>query len=188
MDAIELLTTRASNGKLSEPAPDESTLRLAFEAAARAPDHAGLHPIRVKLIRGAARERFGDLMAASVQRAKPNALQDELLQTKNKALRAPLIVVVAAALTQHPKVPEIEQVLTAGAAAHAMLLVLQARGFAGIWRTGAFAYDPIVRQALGFKPSDAIVGFLYIGTPRQPAPSLPRPLPEDFVSDWAGSP
>src|SRR4051812_26011813 len=93
MDAIELLTTRASNGKLTEPAPDAEALRSAFQAAARAPDHAGLRPWRVKIIRGEARERLGELMAESLLRSRPQTTAAELLQAKSKALRAPLILV-----------------------------------------------------------------------------------------------
>lgn len=186
MDAIELLTTRASNGKLADPAPDAHALRLAFEAAARVPDHAGLRPWRVKVIRGDARERLGELMAESLLRTNPEASEPEVLKAKGKALRAPMILVVAALLTPHPKVPELEQTLAAGAAAHAILLALHALGFGAIWRTGGIAYDPAVKRALGFSASDAIVGFIYAGTPKQPAAPMTRPVPEEFVSEWFG--
>jgi nitroreductase len=186
MDGIELLTTRASNGKLAEPAPDADTLQLAFEAAAHAPDHAGLHPCRIRLIRGAARERLGQLMADLVLRQNPHATAQQLEQMRGKALRAPLILVVGAVLNPHPKVPEIEQTLAAGAAAHAILLTLHARGYAAIWRTGDAAYDPALKKALGFAAADAIVGFIYAGTAKQPAPNLTRASVDDFVSEWTG--
>ncbi|HKU43044.1 MAG TPA: nitroreductase family protein [Polyangiales bacterium] len=184
MDAIELLTTRASNGKLTDPAPDDETLRLAFAAAARAPDHQTLRPWRVFVVRGAARERLGEVMAESVRRANPTVPAEELAKTKAKALRAPVILVVGAVIQANPKVPAIEQALSAGAAAHALLLTLQARGFSAIWRTGGFAYDPEVKRAFGLRPEDAIVGFIYAGTPKQPAPNYDRPVPESFVLEW----
>jgi nitroreductase len=187
MDAIELLTTRASNGKLTEPAPDSTTLRLAFEAATHAPDHACLHPWRVRLVRGPAREQLGRLMADVVLRQNPNASAEQLEQTKAKALRAPLILVVGAVLRPHPKVPEIEQILAAGAAAHAILLTLHARGYAGMWRTGGAAYDIALKQAFGFAASDAIVGFIYAGTAKQPAPSIARAAAEDLVTEWTST-
>jgi nitroreductase len=62
MDAIDALLTRASNARLQEPAPDADTLELAFGAALRAPDHGLLRPWRVQVIRGAARERFGQVL------------------------------------------------------------------------------------------------------------------------------
>jgi nitroreductase len=185
MDAIELLRNRASNGKLTEPAPDDETLRIAFEAAARAPDHAGLRPWRMHVIRGSARERLGTLMADALQRNQPQASAEELAKAKGKALRAPLIIAVGAIIKPHPKVPEIEQVLASGAAAHAVLLALQARGFAAIWRTGAPVYDALVKQAFGYGSTDKLIGFIYAGTPKQEPASIPRPSPSEFVSEWS---
>jgi nitroreductase len=186
MDAIELLKTRASNGKLSEPAPDEASLRIALEAAARAPDHGGLRPWRVHLVRGPARERLGELMAGALARQNPQASAEELDKTRRKALRAPLVIVVSAVVKAHPKVPEVEQLLAAGNAAHAILLALQAQGYAAIWRTGAPAYDPETKRAFGLGSQDALIGFIYAGTPTQPAPALARPSPEQFTTEWSG--
>ncbi len=182
MSALHALTTRASNGKLTEPAPDTETLQLCFAAAARAPDHGMLRPWRVRMVRGEARNALGELMAQTLAGKNPRATPEELDKLRGKALRAPLILMVGAQLTKDHKVPVNEQLLAAAAAAHAILLTLHARGYAGIWRTGDSAYDPQVQQAFGV---DAIVGFLYAGTPRQPAPEVVRPVPEDFVSEWS---
>jgi nitroreductase len=65
-----------------------------------------------------------------------------------------------------------------------VLLALHARGYAGMWRTGAPAYDPRVKQALGLTEQDAIVGFLYAGTPAGPAPAVPRPELAQHVREW----
>jgi nitroreductase len=184
MDAIQLLITRKSNGKLTEPAPDSETLRLAYEAAARAPDHQALRPTRMFVVRGEARERLGELMVESEKRRRPDATSDELERTRAKPLRAPLILVVAAVVEPQPKVPAVEQVVSAGTAGHAVLYVLQARGFAGIWRTGEFVYDTEVKRAFGLREQDAIVGLIYAGTARQPAPESVHPVPSGFVQDW----
>lgn len=186
MNAIELLTTRASNGKLTEPGPDDAALRTAFEAAARAPDHATLRPWRVRVIRGEARDALGKLMADVLRRKQPDASAEELAKMQSKALRAPVILVVGAHIEAHAKVPAVEQLLSAGTAAHAMLLAFHALGFAAIWRTGDAAYDEPTKRALGFRAGDAIVGFLYVGTPKQPAPVMQRPSPEAFASEWSG--
>jgi nitroreductase len=186
MDATELLTTRASNGKLMEPAPDAETLDLAFAAAARAPDHANLKPWRFLLIRGAGRDRLGAVMREMLATREPDAPPEALDRMAGKPLRAPLIIVVVARLSAHPKVPELEQLLSAGAAAQNILLALHARGFAGIWRTGDAAYDTGVRRALGLADHERIVGFLYAGTARLEAPALRRPHPESLVEEWSG--
>jgi nitroreductase len=184
MDAIDLLLTRASNGKLGDPAPDDETLRLALQAAVRAPDHGLLRPWRFQLIRGAAREQLGRVMRDALAQRQPSASPQELDREQAKPLRAPLLIVVAALLQESQKAPPIEQILSAGAAAQNILLALHARGYAGMWRTGPAAYDPKVKQALGFEAKDAIVGFIYAGTPRAAPPALPRPEP--LVHEWSG--
>ena len=185
MEAIELLATRASNGKLGEPAPDDATLDAILTAALRAPDHGALRPWRVLVVRGEARERLGDLFAEIEGGASP----EETERARRKPLRAPLLLIVAAVVKESPKAPEIEQVLSAGAVAHGIVLGLQAHGFAGLWRTGAAAYSARMKSALGLSPQDHIVGFVYAGTPTVPAPSMARPSassPSGIVSEWTG--
>lgn len=179
-----MLMTRASNNKLGEPAPDEETLQLALTAALRAPDHALLRPFRIQLVRGTARERLGEVLRDALLRRKPTASKEDLEKEQKKPLRAPLIVVVSAHVREHPKAPAIEQIISAGAAAQNFLLALHARGYAGMWRTGTPAYDAHVKAAFGLSANDALVGFIYAGTPSVPAPSIPRPLISDFVEDW----
>lgn len=187
MDAIELLLSRASNGKLIEPAPDEETLRLALQAAVRAPDHGLMRPWRFQLVRGAARERLGLVLREALARRAPDSTAEALDKEQAKPLRAPLLIVVSARVKENPKVPAIEQVVSGGVAAYNVLLVLQARGYAGMWRTGPAAYDPDVKRALGLEPGDAIVGFLYAGTPRLEPPNIRRPAPEEHVEEWDAS-
>ncbi|GAB4204006.1 MAG: nitroreductase family protein [Sandaracinaceae bacterium] len=184
MNAMELLSTRRSVGKLTDPAPDPATLARLVEVALRAPDHGALRPWRVIAIRGEARVAFGELLADVARAADPNADASKLDAARKKALRAPLLLVVACTARAHPKVPEIEQVLSAGCVAHGLLLALQAEGFGAIWRTGEAAYDPRVKQALGLAPSDHVVGFLYVGTPDAEPPAMTRPTATDHLSEW----
>jgi len=159
-----------------------------FQAAVRAPDHGRLRPWRFAVVRGAARERFGELLAGHLQRSHAQSGAESLARERAKAFRAPLIIVVAAQHQALPKVPDIEQTVSAGAAAHAMMLAAFALGFNAMWKTGAPAYDAQVKQALGFGATDVIVGFLYVGS--EPAPAPPQPQPRewrDLVRYWGES-
>jgi nitroreductase len=179
MDAIELLSTRSSHPKLAEPAPDDGTLRDILRDALRAPDHALLRPWRVLVVRGEGRERLGDVLA-DVEGGSDEARE----RARRKPLRAPLVLIVVATPRPHPKVPELEQVLSAGAVAHGILLGLSARGFAGMWRTGAAAYDARLAAALGLRAEDQVVGFVYAGTASAPAPAVERPRVDDHAVTW----
>jgi nitroreductase len=136
------------------------------------------------IVEGPAREALGDVLAAALRRREPDVPEAALVKERAKPLRAPLIVVVAARVRAHRGVPEVEQVVAAGAAAQNLLLAAHALGFGGFWRTGAAAYDDTVKRALGLSPQDAIVGFVYLGTPSG-APA--SPIASDvapYVSRW----
>jgi nitroreductase len=164
MQAIDALLARRSARTLTEPAPDAGALELIFASAARAPDHGRLRPWRFIVVRGEARGRFGDLLADQLRRTHAQASEESLQRERAKAFRAPLIIVVAAHCNTAVKIPLIEQMLSAGAAAHAMMLAAFALGFNSMWKTGDAAYDATVKTALGLSAEDAIVGFMYLGS------------------------
>lgn len=185
MQAIDALLRRRSAKTLTDPAPDEGALELLLECGSRAPDHGRLRPWRFIVIRGAARERLGELMADLVRRKQPAASAETLQRERQKPLRAPLIIAVAAACDAAAKVPPIEQILAAGAAAQNMMLAATALGFGAMWKTGEAAYDDTVKAALGLAASDAIVGFLYLGTaPPEAVPPPARGQWQDRVTWW----
>lgn len=180
MDALELLLNRRSASRLAEPAPEGQVLDNIIRAGMRAPDHGTLQPWRFVIIEGEARNRFGDLLRA----AALDENQDEAIQEKSKKgpLRAPMIVTVVAHCTQAHKVPRWEQIASACCAVQAMQMAAVAQGFGGIWRSGFWTENPIVRQALDCREQDAIVGFLYLGTPSVQPVKVKAPDTTPFVS------
>ena len=186
MDAVTALTTRTSSGQLAEPAPDAIQLAAIIAAGQRAPDHGRLRPWRFFAVRGAALQKFGGLLVASLKRRDPTASDDMLEREAAKAARAPLILVVAARLKHDSaKVPAIEQTLAAGAAAQNAMLAAHAMGLGAVWKTGPAAYDPEVKAAFGLTPDDAIVGFIYLGTPAR-APMPPPAADPALFAEWSG--
>lgn len=187
MDAMELLLSRRSLGKLGAPAPEGEVLERILRVALRAPDHGALRPWRVLLVRGEARARFGEVMAESLRRRKPAASDEDLARERDKAMRAPLLVIVAASLKESAKkIPEIEQLLSAGCVAYGLEIAAQAEGFGAIWKTGEAVYDREVHDRLGLGARDHIVGVLYVGTPTMIPPDGARPDVASIASDWTG--
>jgi len=184
---LTALIGRVSPLRLVDPAPANADLDQILAAGVRAPDHGRLRPWRFLLIRGDARHRFGDVLAESLRRRKEDLSESALQTEHDKALRAPLIIVVVAAVRGNAKVPVIEQIVSAGAAAQNMLLAAHALGFGGFWRTGDAAYDDPVKQSFGLGADDQIVGFLYIGHIETPGrPKTPDPV--GVVEEWTGLP
>ena len=170
MDILEAIDLRASALRLGEPGPGSEQLQRILSAGARAPDHGRLSPWRFIVIEGAGRAALGSAMAELRRKKAPPPSEQELAREREKPLRAPTIIAVAARITAHEKVPEIEQVVAVGAAVQNMILAAQALGFGSMWKTGAPAYDMDVKMALGLEPADHIVAFLYLGTALATAP------------------
>ncbi len=159
---IEFLNNRHSSGKLSEPGPSQSQLEQLLQIGVRAPDHGGLQPWQFIVMTGAGRAKLGDIFAqaATLNDAEPAQID----KARNMPMRAPTVITVITKYKEHPKVPWVEQIQSAGCALFSMQQAALAMGFGGIWRTGDFARDELVRDKLGLGIEDEIVGFLYLGT------------------------
>ena len=182
---LQLLERYSTPAKiLVEPAPDDEQLRQILKLAMFAPDHGRLCPYRFITIRGDARHALAGVFAAAIEKRDPDATRAYIKKQKDKPLRSPLIVVVVACLRDNPKIPEIEQMLSAGAAAHSILLASNAMGFGSIWLTGDNAYDANVCEPLGLDKNEKIIGFIYLGTETAAIPKLPKPDIDEKISHW----
>jgi nitroreductase len=180
---IDALLNRSSEPRLEAPAPDPKTLAQAFDCAARAPDHALLRPWRYLVVEGDGLKALGELFAST---CGPGATEKERNKLLQSPLRAPMVIVGVACHQSHPKVPEIEQTMSAAVGLGYMLLALQSAGFGGMWRTGAMAYHPTVTAGLGLDENELITGFLYAGTVASEKAAVPRPDQASFVQRWPG--
>jgi nitroreductase len=185
MDPVmDLLLSRASVKEVGEPGPGDEELKLVFEAAVRAPDHGKLRPWRFFLIRGDAREKLSNMFAEGVRRREPAAPPALVQKEREKPLRSPVTIAVAAKIVPGHKIPEIEQTLSAAAAAMNMLNALHALGYGARWVTGANCYDPEFRKEFGLEEADRLIGFIHVGTPKERGPAMARPDPDEFVIEW----
>ena len=179
MELFDALTTRGTAKTYGENAPTPAHLAQVLEAAVRAPDHGRLRPWRFMLIQGEQRRKFGDLLAASALRRVPALSAGDLQRERDKAMRAPLIIVTVCRVVPGTKVPAVEQILAVGAATQNLLLGLHALGYAAAWKTGEAAYDTELKKALGLAADDHVIGFVYAGggagasTPPSKAASVP---------------
>lgn len=189
--ALDLLFRRRSIGRLTEPAPSGDELRMMLRAAAAAPDHGELRPWRFVVLAGEAQEAFGTVLAdAYLQRVEAVGAIPEpakLAKERTKLGRAPLVVVVCAVNRHDSKIPWTDQLGAANAAAQNLLLAATALGFGSMWRTGEPVFDEHVKAAVGLGEDDAIVGFIYLGTPHEGGEKPPNDpsLDGDVVVEWA---
>jgi nitroreductase len=179
MDVFEAIHSRHSQGKvIQEPVPRELIEKL-LSAAVQAPNHYKVRPWRFVVLTGSAREKLGEVFAASQLDRYPGLPPEALAKTRALPLRAPVLIAVGVDKPTETKVLEIENICAAAAACQNLLLAAQAEGLAAKWRTGEWARDPNVKEFLGFAPDQHLVAFLYIGYPEFVAEYEPRPSFED---------
>lgn len=163
MNLIEAIDSRSSAGRLGAPGPTPEHLERILKAARRAPDHGRLEPWRITVLEGTLRERFAAAAAEAKRRRTPALSAEQVGFERDKILRSPTIIVVGCAVREHPKVPEIEQVIAVGAAAQNLFLAAHDLGYGVMWKTGAAAYDADVKAVVGLAPADHIVGIMHVG-------------------------
>jgi len=182
------LKTRRSVGQafLTAPGPDAGQLEEMLTIATRVPDHGKLAPWRLVLFEGEARERAGERLAEIVKRREPAAQAARLEVERKQFLPAPLVVGVISTASEHPKIPQFEQLISAGNVAFNLVHAAYALGFAASWVTRWFAYDEEAAAMLGARPGERFVGFVHIGTPTATIEDRPRPALADIVTRWNG--
>jgi nitroreductase len=185
MSPTQFLSARLStpSRNLTGPGPDDAQLAELLRIAVRVPDHGKLTPWRLVRIAGDARRKLGARLVDIQRKRHANVDPAALEKDAARFNFAPLILAVIARLTAGHKVPEQEQLLSAGCVAYNLLLGAQALGFGAQWLTGWAAYDADVAQALGLSANERIVGFIHIGTIAEAAPERARPDPLTVLSD-----
>jgi nitroreductase len=186
-DAIGLLTTRRSfkPGDLAGPAPSAAEIDTLLTIASRVPDHGKLTPWRFIVFEGEARRAAGAAIATAFRAKYPDAKPDQVEAERGRLARAPLVVAVVSRAAPHVKIPEWEQVLSAGAAAMNLVHAAHALGYGASWITEWYAYDRGVLGALGLAHHERIVGFVHIGRPLGQPEDRPRPALSEIATRFS---
>jgi nitroreductase len=162
---LDLLSSRVSHPRLSEPAPSGAQLEAIYQAALRTPDHMRLKPWRYMVLEGDSLVRLGELFCQAANAEEGTLSEAQEAKYRAMPLRAPMMIIGISKNIEHAKVPIEEQQVSCGVAMGYMLLAIQAQGFGGMWRTGSLAFNAYLKAELAMAPEESIVGFLYIGTP-----------------------
>ena len=184
--ALNLLTTRrsASVKAMGEPGPTEAQLLEILQIAVRVPDHGKLAPWRFLLFEGEARAAFGNRLAERWKALHLDPSAETLEFWRRFFMRAPVVLALISRAAQHPKIPEWEQILSAGAVGENILLAATALGLACQWNTDWPVYDEAIHRVLGLEAHERIAGFFYLGTSTQPLEDRPRPDPQSLLRRW----
>lgn len=185
--ALEFLLTRRSRPAktLTTPVPDRATVQTLLTAAARTPDHGKLEPWRFVVLEKAALARLADLVVVrgAALGLEPEAIDKAQTQYSN----ADLAIAVISAPKPSEKIPQIEQVYSAGAVCLALVNAALAAGWGANWLSGWASHDrDFIREGLGLADHESVAGFIHLGSESSAPPERPRP-DLDAITTWVSA-
>ena len=185
-DTIDILKRRRSvpPPMMTGPAPGPDELATILTVASRVPDHGKLAPWRFIVFSGQARERASALALKIRLADNPDLDETARAEESRRFVRAPLVIAVVSRAAPHPKIPEWEQVLSAGAVCMNMIVAARAIGFSATWLTEWMAYDGRFREAVGLLDHERVAGFIHIGRTTAAIEDRPRPPLLQIVTNF----
>ncbi|MFL0267448.1 nitroreductase family protein [Candidatus Clostridium radicumherbarum] len=167
MDVLEAIKTRRSIGKVKDKEVAKELIEKIIEAGTYAPNRYLTEPWRFFVIRGEGRNSLSRVMVDIVMESGIDIVSEEgkkkLEKESNKPFRAPVIIAVAAEVTENGKALRLEEIGAVDAAIQNMLLAAHGLGLAGYWKTGKACYAPKMKEFFGLKEKDEVLAFIYLG-------------------------
>ena len=185
--ALDFLLSRRSRPAktLPGPVPDRETLIKILTAGARTPDHGKLEPWRFIVLEEPALKRLAAL--AGEMSAAAGRPPEQVEKDSNLFAQGHLAVVVVASPQVSEKIPEIEQVYSAGAVCLSLLNAGLAAGWGANWLSGWASHNPeFCREGLGLTETEKVAGLIFLGTETATPPDRPRP-DLDRITSWVAS-
>jgi nitroreductase len=174
--AFDFLARRQSQpAKLfAGPVPTRAELESILTAALRVPDHGKLEPWRLIVLTRPDMVRLADIAEARARALGADA--EKIDKGRGQFDRGGVAVVVISSPQDVPKIPQAEQVLSAGALCLGLVNAATAAGWGANWLTGWVSHDTVfAAEAFGCTGAETVAGIVHIGTPGSPALERPRP-------------
>ncbi|WP_374431890.1 nitroreductase [Tabrizicola sp.] len=174
--ALAFLKTRRSRpAKLfAFPVPSKAQVEEILTAATRVPDHGKLEPWRLVVVQGKAFQRLADLAEARARELGGD--EEKIAKGRGQYDLGKLAVVVIASPKPSPKIPAVEQVMSAAAMCLGIVNAAEAAGWGACWLTGWPAHDAeFAARAFGCTGDETVAGIVHFGTPPEDGPDRPRP-------------
>lgn len=162
--------------RLCGPGPDAGQRMTILQAAASAPDHDQILPWRFIEVPTNRREQLSQAFEQALLGRDPAADAAARQQARDKAGRAPwLLLMVVRTGGQPAEIGPEERLLSAGAAVQNMLLMATAQGLGSGLTSGKALRSTPLRQLFGLTDDELAVCFVNIGHIASERSPRPRP-------------
>lgn len=183
MDVLEAIKSRRSIAKMKDQPVPQELIEQVIEAGTWAPNRYLTEPWRFFVIQGNGRNELSKVMENIVIQSGIDLESEEgkrkLEKERNKPFRAPVIIAVAAEVTENGKTLRIEEIGAVYAAIENMLLAAHGLGLAAYWKTGNACYSPLMKEFFHLKEKDDVLALINLGyADSEKNPPHKRPLQE----------
>ena len=171
--------------RLAAPGPSPQQFEALMSLAAAAPDHGLLMPWRFIVVPDGQRAALAEVFALALIDRDPGATLEQIQSAREKAYRAPLLMVAVACLgPREPDIPRLERMISMGAAVQNLLLGAHAMGFGAGLTSGQAMKSQRMHQLCGLAREEWAVCCVNIGTvSKRKGAVRSRPLPAAFVTE-----
>lgn len=181
--------------RLVAPGPNPAQLETILAAAAAAPDHGQLLPWRFVVVPDTQREALASVFGQALTDRDPGASAEQLENAREKAHRAPFLMLAIARLAgSQPEqeaararsgeleIGDAERLVSLGCAIQNVLLSAHAMGLGSGLTSGQALSSPHLRDLFGLQAHEQAVCFVNIGTVAKRKPPRLRPDISAYVS------
>ncbi len=175
-DPLHFLLTRQSvpARMLGAPYPDRDQLTPLLTAAVRVPDHGKLEPWRFVVLSDAALTKLA--MGIETTGPRLGMIPEKTAKAADTYRASGLAVIVVSSPKPSDKVPDIEQIYSAGAVCLSLVNAGQAAGWGANWLSGVYMHDrAFIRDNLGLADHETVAGVIHLGTAKNNVSDRPRP-------------
>jgi len=168
----KLIQTRRSiyPAQYSGERVDDEIIQQMLENANWAPNHKHTEPWRFIVFTDKGLDQLGKFQAdiyKQVSTAKGNFDESKMENLRNKPLTASHVIAIGMKRDEKQSIPEVEEVAAVAAAVQNMQLTATAYGVGCYWGSGGITYMEEAKKALALEKEDKLLGFLYIGMPKE---------------------
>jgi len=168
-----LISARRSNLLIdASRSIDEEIIQRITSVAQWAPNHKRTWPLRIAVISGDSRSTLGNTIADAMAIHGDDDMK--VAKTRGKFMRSPIVIVVASAEGATTNETE-ENKYAVAAGVQNMLLMTESFGLAALWGSPAKGANDAITALCSMKPTDHVMGIIYIGWPTQSVAAPQRP-------------
>jgi nitroreductase len=149
---------------------DDRIIDQMLENANWAPNHKHTEPWRFIVFTENGLDQLGKFQSdiyKDVSTAKGNFDEAKMEKLRNKPLSASHVIAIGMKRDENQSIPVEEEIAAVASAVQNMQLTASAYGVGCYWGSGGITYMEEAKKALGLEKEDKLLGFLYVGMPKE---------------------